>query len=101
MTENERQEHEELEQMPGRKPTYVYSEEEAREMRIANTTQGRKGCRLHRLNLALSDDMYDYVRTMARASGLTITDYMQRIVSRHMAENTELYEKAKAFRNAL
>ena len=84
-----------------RKPVEAYNTEQADAMRAAGTTQGRKGCKLHRVNMAFSDEVHDYIRTMARVRGESITEFTNFVFQKSMEDNAETYEKAKAFRDAM
>ena len=76
---------------------------------IAEATEAQEGARIDtrkaskdgRINLALIPENLDYLRTMARVTGVSTTDFINKIVEQHRAANMELYEKAKAFRAAL
>ena len=94
----------ELETAPGvtepRKDRKTYTQAEKDEYQATLRTAGRKGCKLPRINLAFAPDLYDYVRTMARARGETITDFCNHILRQSMDENREVYEKAIEFRKS-
>lgn len=79
----------------------TYSEAEKAEFMAELKTTGRKGCKLPRINLALTPAIHDYVRTMARVQGITITEFINNIIAEYMAENKDIYEKAIEFRNSL
>lgn len=84
-----------------RKPVEAYSPERAAEMVAAGTTRGRKGCKAHRINMAFSDDVHEYITTMARVRGESITQFTNYIFMKSMEENADIYEKAKAFKDSL
>ena len=84
-----------------RKPVQAYSPEKAAEMAAAGTTRGRKGCALHRINMAFSDEVHEYITIMARVRGETITQFTNYIFKKSIEDNAEVYEKAKAFKNSL
>lgn len=84
-----------------RKPVEAYSAEAAEEMRAAGKTQGRKGCKTHRINMAFSDELYEYITTMARVRGESITAFTNYIFKKSIEDNAEIYEKAKAFRDSI
>lgn len=79
----------------------VFTEEEKTEMRQNMKTRGQKGVWLKRINVAFSDDVYDYVTTMAQVRGQTITQFINHILRQNMEQNMEIYEKAIEFRNSL
>lgn len=84
-----------------RKPVEAYTPERAAEMVAAGTTRGRKGCAAHRINMAFTDEVHDYITTMARVRGETITQFTNYIFKKSIEENKEIYEKAKAFKESL
>ena len=70
-------------------------------MVAAGTTRGRKGCKAHRINMAFSDEVHEYITTMARVRGETITQFTNYIFTKSMEDNADIYEKAKAFKDSL
>lgn len=83
-----------------RKERKTYTQAKKDEYQATLRTAGRKGCKLPRINLAFAPDLYDYVRTMARARGETITDFCNHVLRQSMEENQEVYEKAIEFRKS-
>lgn len=61
----------------------------------ANSTQGRKGAKLPRINMAFSTESLDYLRIMAALRGISITKYVNDLVEQDMARNTASYNAAK------
>lgn len=95
---------EELQEQPQKKQRKVveaYSPERAEQMIAAGTTRGRKGCKAHRINMAFSDEVHQYIKTMARVRGETITEFTNYIFMKSIEDNKEIYEKAKAFKESL
>ena len=88
---------EEQTQEQGRK---TYTAEQAQEMRQAGTTQGRKGCKAIRINMAFSPEIHEYIKVMARVRGESVTDFTNYVFRQSMEENAELYERAKAFQES-
>lgn len=84
-----------------RKPVEAYSPERAAEMAAQGKTQGRKGCKAHRINMAFDPEIYDYIRTMARVRGESITVFSNRVFEQSMQENAQLYAAARAFKASL
>ena len=64
-------------------------------------TAGRKGVHLPRINLAFSPELYDYVKTMSKAAGLTYTEFINKIIRDHKAEHEDIYKRAIDIRNSL
>ena len=84
-----------------RKPRKTYTEQEAVEFMQRMKTSGHKGVKLPRINLAFAPELYDYVQTMSRVRGETMTDFVNVALRAHMEDNRELYEKAIEFKNSL
>ncbi len=84
-----------------RKTRRTYTEQEAQEFLNAMNTTGRKGLKLPRINVAFAPDLYDYIRTMARAAGMNYTDFINTVLRQHMEENGDKYKRAIEFRNSL
>lgn len=59
------------------------------------TTQGRKGAKLPRINMAFSAESLDYLRVMSALKGMSITKYVNDLVEQDRARNTETYDTAK------
>lgn len=74
-----------------------YTQEELEAIRAAGKTQGRKGAKAIRFNMAFTPDIYAYITTMARVRGETVTQFTNYVFSQSMKDNAELYEKAKQF----
>ena len=86
---------------PGRKERKTYTEQEAAEFAQELRTTGRKGLKLARINLALAPDMYDYLKTMSKASGLTYTEFIDRLLRAHKESHGDAYQQAVSIRNSL
>ena len=84
-----------------RKPRKTYTEQEAQELLEAQQTSGRKGLSQPRINLAFSPQNFLYVKTMARVSGLNVTQFINNVIAQHMDAHTDIYQKAQEFRNDL
>ncbi len=83
-----------------RKERKIYTEQEAQEFKENLQTSGRKGVKLPRINLAFSPETYDYIKTMSRARGETLTDFVNHVLKLSLEENRDVYEKALEFRNS-
>lgn len=79
----------------------TYTEEERQAFMASLRTGGRKGCRLPRINMAFTPELYDYIRTMSKVSGLTLTVFLNTVLKQYMDEHREQYDKALEFRNSL
>lgn len=78
----------------------TYDAQEAREMQDAGTTQGRKGCKAIRINMAFTPEVHEYIKTMARVRGESVTDFTNYVFKQSMTDNADLYEQAKAFQKS-
>jgi hypothetical protein len=55
-------------------------------------TQGRKGCEMPRVNLALRTPIYIYVRTMSKVTGRSMLAFVNDVLQERM-DGDELYKK--------
>lgn len=86
---------------PGRKPRRTYDAQETHEIRDNFKTQGRKGTGAKRINLAFTDTNYNYVNTMARVRGETLTEFINQIIADSLARNADVYLRAIEFQNSI
>lgn len=84
-----------------RKTRKTYSTQEAAEFMQDLKTTGRKGVKLPRINLAFSPEVYDYVRTMSKVTGMTYTEFINRILKDHMDNHGDTYQQAIKIRNSI
>ena len=68
---------------------------------VAYTVTKRGRLKLKRINMAFSPLNYDYVTTMARVRGQTVTAFVNHIISQSLKENQDIYSEALRFRNSL
>lgn len=73
------------------------SQEEKTYRQAAGITQGRKGCKLHRINMGFTTENYKFIKILSRASGRTMTMYVNEIISDYIAEHPEHLERALEF----
>lgn len=59
------------------------------------STQGRKGAKLPRINMAFSPQNLEYLRIMAGLKGQSVTRYVNALVEQDMILNRTIYENAK------
>lgn len=59
-------------------------------------TQGRKGMKLPRINLAFTPSNLDYIRVMAGIRGESMTKFVNRVLEADMEANGDKYRAAKA-----
>ena len=72
------------------------SPQEAQERAAELRTQGRKGCKATRINMAFTTENHEFIKVMARLTGKTMTEFANLVVERYRNEHPELYEQAKA-----
>ncbi len=87
--------------IPSRKRDEEPTAEEIQLAREQSRTRGRKGVKMLRVNMAFTPETHDYIRTMARASGLTITQFTELVFQKSREQNAALYEQAKSYRQNL
>lgn len=69
--------------------------QEAKERASKLKTQGRKGCKAVRINMAFTPENYDYIRVMARMTGKTMTSFANLAIEKYREQNQELYAQAR------
>ena len=87
--------------IPRRSRSLPPTEEEIRLAREQNRTRGRKGVKMLRINMAFTPEVHEYIKTMAKISGLSVTQFTEKVFRKSMDDNAALYEQAKAFRENL
>ena len=75
-----------------RKDRREYAEAEAKFFRDLATTSGRKGVRMHRINMAFTDDNYSFIKHAAVRYGRTMTQMVNDIITRFISEHPEVKE---------
>lgn len=71
--------------------------EEAAERAAELRTQGRKGCRAVRINMAFTPENHAFIKLMARGSGRTMTEMVNTIIAAYRNEHPEFLEHAKSY----
>lgn len=59
-------------------------------------TQGRKGMKAARINMAFTPENYDYIRVMGGMRGESMTNFVNYVIEEHRRLYGEKYEQAKA-----
>lgn len=85
-------------QSKGKKTTASPAEQAAR--RSSMQTQGRKGCKAVRINMAFTPENHEYIKTMSRIAGVSMTEYTNTVIERYRTEHPEIFEQAKALTEA-
>lgn len=65
--------------------------EEQAERAATLTTQGHKGCKAYRINLALTTENRNFVRIMTRATGKTNSQFINAALDDYRERNGALY----------
>lgn len=68
--------------------------EEAAERKAALKTQGKKGAKCDRYNVAFTPANYDYINIVARVKGMTMTKFINQMIDEYRENHPEIYEKA-------
>lgn len=79
----------------------TYTAEEAREAAEHLRTNGMKGVKLPRINLAFTPSNYEFIQTLARVRGETMTDFVNYLIAEAREKYKDVFEKAIAFRDAM
>lgn len=69
------------------------SEAEKAKRKAEGKTQGRAGCKMSRINFALTVENDTYVRFMSRVRGESMTDFINHCIEKHKEENQAAYEQ--------
>lgn len=71
----------------------TYTEEQAKVLKDLGMTSGRKGVHLPRINMAFLPENYEYVKTMAKGTGRSMTQVVNDIIAANIGRNKELYSQ--------
>lgn len=71
--------------------------QEQYERKNALKTQGRKGCKAIRINMAFSPENHEFIRVMSKATGHTMTEFTNIIIKAYRNEHPEFMEQAQNF----
>ena len=77
------------------------SEQEAKERANELRTQGRKGCKAVRINMAFTPDNHEFVKVMAKITGQTMTEFTNQVITQYRQEHPEIFEQAKSIIDSL
>lgn len=73
------------------------SKEEAAARASQLRTQGRKGCKATRINMAFTPENHEFIRAGASLYHLTMTEFCNRVIAAYNADHPAIMEKGKAF----
>lgn len=83
----------ELKKSAGRKNNQPEaSEAEKLERAESLKTQGRKGCKAIRINMAFTPSNYKYIQTMSKIHGMSMTEYVNFMIKRYMKDHDQDYK---------
>lgn len=73
------------------------SPQEAAERAAELQTQGRKGCKATRINMAFTPQNHQFVKVMAKATGQSMTEFTNNVLAAYQKEHPEFMEQAQGF----
>ncbi len=73
------------------------SPQEAEERKEALKTQGRKGAKAIRINMAFTPSNHEFIKVMAKATGRTMTELTNEVIAAYRNEHPEFMEQANSF----
>ena len=73
------------------------SPKEAKERAAQLRTQGRKGCKAIRINMAFTPENHEFIKIMAKASGRTMTEFANLVIAAYQREHPEILSEAQSF----
>lgn len=79
----------------------MQTEQEAQVEYDARNTQGKRGMKSDRMNMAFSHENFEYMRTMAGLHKMTMTKFVNKLIEEDRQRNADLYEKAKSLMSDL
>lgn len=86
-------------QNKGLHPTVIGPDKDSR--MNSGKTQGAKGCKLPRINLALTPDHYQFVRSLSGASGMSYSDFINAVLEEYKRNHPEAVELAGKLRDTM
>ena len=60
-------------------------------------TQGRKGCKAIRINMASTPENHEFIKVMSKATGRTMTEFANDVIAAYRKEHPEFMEQAQGF----
>lgn len=73
------------------------SPQEAADRAAQMKTQGRKGCKAIRINMAFTPENHEFIKVMSRVTATTMTEFTNLVIEQYRKEHPENFEAAKAF----
>lgn len=56
-------------------------------------TQGKKGKKMQRINMAFKDDVIAYLQAISRVAGGSMTDYVNKLITKDMESNKDFVKQ--------
>ena len=73
----------------------VQTVQSTQERQEALKTQGKKGAKAQRINMAFTPSNMDYMRVLSKIKGQTLTQFVNELIAKEREANADAYEKAK------
>ena len=73
--------------------TEAGDEEKAKRDREGKT-QGRKGCKQARINMAFTAENYKFIQFTARYKGMNLTQFVNFVIEQYREEHADAYQRA-------
>lgn len=73
------------------------SPQEAQERKETLQTQGRKGVKAIRINMAFTPSNHEFIKVLAKATGRTMTEFTNLVIEAYRNEHPEFLEQARGF----
>lgn len=74
-------------------PQKVSEVQEVKKNQTSKDTQGRKGCKLPRINIGFYGDNLENARKISRFYGISITEYINRLIYEDVEKNNDILEQ--------
>lgn len=74
------------------------SQQEAAQRAAEGKTQGRKGCKAERINVAFTTENYQYIQEMSKLMGVSMTKLVNLAVTQYKEDHKEGYAELKRIR---
>lgn len=87
--------------IPRQKRGVLPSADIVEQSRKQGRTQGRAGCKAQRINMAFLPEVHNFIRTMSKVRGESVTAFVNSVLLKAMEDNKEVYEQALKFKNSL
>jgi hypothetical protein len=95
-THEEQQEHEAQDVQDACEVQYEQNAHKVQDVQIVQGTQGKKGQKLPRINMAFSPDNLEYLQIISRIEGKSITEYVNKLIRIDSSSRAEEVSQAKS-----